>query len=213
MDKKTTILLGLGGAALIGGIIYYFRAKKLQTDVISALKIDLQNAGIQLPTKTLVSGTQTPVRTPISTPISSPSGPVRGDSPIRTPSSSQQVGNEVKAPTTPSEYGQQTAQNYWQQNQPQLGQLGQSEYGGSLIFDTGETGYGGNVLYDTGGTGGYGGNVLYDTGGTGSYGGDEIFDTGSTEYGGLVLADTGEPCKPSYGTGDWVVSGNQCLGN
>jgi hypothetical protein len=209
MDKKTRILLGLGGAALIGGIIYYFRAKKLQTDVISALKIDLQNAGIQLPAQTLVSGTQIPVRTP--NPIS-PSGPIRGGSPIRTPSS-QQVGNEVKAPTTPSEYGQQTAQNYWQQDQPQLGQqFGQGEYGGGLIFDTGAGGYGGNVLYDTGATG-YGGNILYDTGATSDYGGDEIFDTGGTEYGGLVLADTGEPCKPSYGTGDWVVSGNQCLGN
>jgi hypothetical protein len=67
MDKKTTILLGLGGAALIGGIIYYFRAKKLETDVISALKFDLQNAGIQLPLQSPILGTRTPVR-PTQTP-------------------------------------------------------------------------------------------------------------------------------------------------
>ena len=198
MDKKTTILLGLGGAALIGGIIYYFRAKnKYQTDVISALKFDLQNAGIQLPLQSPILGTRTPVRTPTQTPTSPtrPTGPVR--TPTRTPNSSQQTGNEVKPPR---EYGQTNTNTYGQLNQSPFGQdfgSGTGEYGGGLIFDTGDVGYGGNVLYDTG-----------------SDYGDTIFDTGdSGQYGGLVLADTGEPCKPSYGTGDWIVSGNQCLGN
>jgi hypothetical protein len=205
MDKKTTILYGVLGAAFVGGIIYYLRAKKLQTDVISALKIDLQKAGIQLPALTPVSGTQVPLKpTQLPTPIRSQS------SPIRTTSSSQEVGNEVKAPRF-GEYGQPSNQTYGQPN-TQVGQdFGSgNQYGGELIFDTG-AGYGGNLLYDTGGTG-YGGNVLYDTGSS-EYGGDTIFDTGASQYGGLVLADTGEPCKPTYGTGDWVVSGNQCLGN
>jgi hypothetical protein len=209
MDKKTTILYGVLGAAFVGGIIYYLRAKKLQTDVISALKIDLQNAGIQLPTLTPVSGTQVPLK-PTQLPTSTT--PIRSQSsPIRTTSSSQQVGNEVKAPRF-GEYGQPSNQTYGQPPNTQVGQdFGSgNQYGGELIFDTG-AGYGGNLLYDTGGTG-YGGNVLYDTGSS-EYGGDTIFDTGASQYGGLVLADTGEPCKPTYGTGDWVVSGNQCLGN
>jgi len=208
MDKKTTILYGVLGAAFVGGIIYYLRAKKLQTDVISALKIDLQNAGIQLPKLTPVSGTQIPKRTQLPTSKT----PIRTQrSPIRTSSSSQQVGNEVKAPRF-GEYGQPSNQTYGQPN-TQMGQdFGSAnQYGGELIFDTGAAGYGGDLLYDTGGTG-YGGNILYDTGSS-EYGGDTIFDTGASQYGGLVLADTGEPCKPTYGTADWVVSGNQCLGN
>lgn len=200
MDKKTSILIGLGGAALIGGIIYYFRAKKRETDIISTLKLDLQNAGIQLPKITPALGNQ-PVRTPISsprTPVRTPTSPIR-TSPISTPS--QQTGNELPPPRFG--YGQPT-NTYGQPNQSPFGQdFGSgpqgSEYGGGLIFDTGDSGYGGTLLYDTGVT---------------EYGGDTIFDTGGdSEYGGLVLADTGEPCKPSYGTGDWVVSGNQCLGN
>lgn len=201
MDKKTTILYGVLGAAFVGGIIYYLRAKKLQTDVISALKIDLQNAGIQLPTLTPLSGTQVPKRTQLPTSTT----PIRTQStPIRTSSSSQQVGNEVKAPRF-GEYGQPSNQTYGQPN-TQVGQdFGSAnQYGGELIFDTGAAGYGGDLLYDTG----YGGNILYDTTSS-EYGGNTLFDTAS-QYGGLVLADT---CKPTYGTGDWVVYGNQCLGN
>lgn len=202
MDKKTTILLGLGGAALIGGLLYYFRAKKLQTDVISALKIDLQNAGIQLPIQTPVSGTQNARPTPTPKPTLT-ARPI--SRPIQT-GQSQQVGNEVKPPRF-GEYGQQS-QTYGQIGQDFGQGTTRSEYN---IFDSGASGYGGNVLYDTAAAG-YGGNVLYDTA-SGGYGGDVIFDTGNTQYGGVLLADTAEPCKPSYGTGDWVVSGNQCLGN
>jgi hypothetical protein len=177
MDKKTTILYGVLGAAFVGGIIYYSRAKKLQTDVISALKIDLQNAGIQLPTLTPVSGTQVPKPNQLPTSTT----PIRTQSsPIRTSSSSQQVGNEVKAPRF-GEYGQPSNQTYGQPN-TQVGQdFGSAnQYGGELIFDTGAAGYGGDLLYDTGGTG-YGGNILYDTGSS-EYGGDTIFDTGASQY-------------------------------
>lgn len=175
MDKKTTILLGLGGAALIGGIIYYFRAKKLQTDVISALKTDLQSAGIQLPIRTPTNSTQIP--RPVQRPITTPTRPISTRFPTQ---SGQSQGNEVRPPRF-GEYGQQS-QTYGQ-NQTQIGQdFGQGQYGGGLIYDTGEGGYGGNTLYDTGATG-YGGNVLYDTGGNG-YGGKKYLTLEAVNMGG-----------------------------
>ena len=185
MDKKTTILLGLGGAALIGGIIYYFRAKnKYQTDVITSLKIDLQNIANQPIKIPSVFGTPKKSGTP---PPPAPIKTQTGFGPRANPNSPFQP---IKNPQPPFEPVKNP------QPQPPKNEYGQTD---------GQGGYGENG-YENAYGGEYGNTAYgYETG----YGGS---DYQATEYQGNNQYQQ-EPCKPSYGTGDWIVSGNQCLGN
>ena len=194
MDKKTQILIGVSGAALIGGLVYYFRAKSQQTDVLSLLKVDLKRVGSQVGVSTPKGGTGTAL--PIRTQTGGTTGGVRTGTGGGTQSGGQTGPNvppEIKAPKEGG-YG---VQGYGQQG----GQDGQG--GGQMGYGGGGGDIGGYIQgYGNGYGQGYG-----DIGGYGLSGGD-ITEYG---YGDQNQNQYEEPCKPTYGTGDWIM-GNECLG-
>ena len=187
MDKKTQVLIGVSGAALIGGLVYYFRAKNQQTDVLSLLKVDLKNVGSQV-------GVVPKKRVPVP-PIQTGGRPTGGGTrPTGTGTGGGQTGPNVPSDIkSPKEGGYGVQGGY--------GQGGQDGQGG------GGQGYGGDIGgYIQGYGDGYG-QGYGDIGGYGLSGGD-ITEYG---YGDQNQNQYEEPCKPTYGTGDWIM-GNECLG-
>ena len=192
MDKKTQILIGVSGAALLGGLVYYFRAKNQQTDVLSLLKVDLKKVGSQV-------GVVPKKRVPVP--------------PIKTGTGGRPTGGGTRPTGTGNQTGGQTGPNVPPDIKPPkeggYGVQGYGQQGNQDGQSGGGQGYGGDIGgYIQGYGDGYG-QGYGETGGYGLSGGD------ITEYGYGDQTQNQqyepEPCKPSYGTGDWIVN-NECLG-
>jgi len=198
MNKNTKILIGVSGAALIAGILYYLRARnKYNADIITALGKDIQNVGNQVSNTVRNVGIK-PTPKPVTRPTGTgggtrpPSGGGGGTRPTGTGTGTgTSTQNGPKLPTGEKPKTGQYGQGYGQQSGygPQEGGGGYGSGYSELQGGYGQSDYGYGV-------GGYGVGV-------GEYiSGNDYQSEPPSEY---------EVCKPTYGTGDWIM-GQECLG-